>query len=156
MSAEALLPALRQFLSRRGLPRVIQTDNGTNFVSIDSNLKALYQTLDKQGSQQQISSYLSSHRIQWKRIPARFPNFGGIWETGVRSAKRLLKKMTNNLTFTYEEFNTILTQVEAVLNSRPIAPLETISEESLERSLDTRAFPGWSCTTISTDRYDIQ
>ena len=68
MSAEVFLTALRLFVSRRGLPRVIQTDNGTNFISIDSKLKALYQTLDKQESQQQISSYLSSHRIQWNRI----------------------------------------------------------------------------------------
>ena len=73
-----------------------------------------------------------THRIQWKRIPARSPNFGGIRETGVRLAKRHLKKMTNNLTFTYEECNTILAQVEAVLNSRPIAPLVAISEEGLE------------------------
>ena len=139
-------------MSRRGLPRVIQTDNGTNFVSIDSKLKALYQTLDKQESQQKISSYISSHRIQWKRIPARSPNFGGIWETGVRLAKRLLKKMTNNLTFTYEEFNTILAQVEAVLNSRPIAPLETISEEGLEALTPGHFLVGRALQSLLTDK----
>ena len=113
--------------------------------------KALYQTLDKQESQQQISSYLSSHRIQRKRIPARSPNFGGIWETGVRSAKRLLKKTTNNLTFTCEEFDTILTQVEAVLNSRPIAPLETISEEGLEALTPGHFLVGRALQSLPTD-----
>ena len=151
MSEEAFLVALRRFVSRSGLPRVIRTDNGTKFVSIDSKLTAMYQTLDKQESQQQISSYLSSHRIQWKRIPVRSPNFGGIWETGVRSAKRLLKKLTNYLTFTYEEFNKILTQVEAVLNSRPIAPLETISEEGLEALTPGHFLVGRALQSLPTD-----
>ena len=69
----------------------------------------------------------------------------------MRSAKRLLKKMTNNLTFTYEEFNTILTQVAAVLNSRPIAPLETISEEGLEAMTPVHFMVGRALQSLPTD-----
>lgn len=51
--------------------------------------------------------------------------FGGLWEAAVRSAKRLLIRTMGTHVLTYEEFTTLLTRVEAVLNSRPLTPLTT-------------------------------
>ena len=59
--------------------------------------------------------------------------------------------MTNNLIFTCEEFNTIFTQVEGVLNSRPIAPLETISEEGLEALTPGHFLVGHALQSLPTD-----
>lgn len=56
----------------------------------------------------------------WHFIPPHAPNFGGLWEAGVRSVKTHLYKVIGDSTLTYEELSTVLTQVEACLNSRPI------------------------------------
>ncbi|GFS73204.1 integrase catalytic domain-containing protein [Trichonephila clavipes] len=56
-------------------------------------------------------------------MPPRAPNFGGLWEAGVKSFKFYLKRAVGNLKMTLEEFLTIITQVEGILNSRPITPL---------------------------------
>lgn len=48
----------------------------------------------------------------------RFPTFGGLWETAVRSAKRHLRYVTGNMVFTYEENLTFFMEMEAYLNSR--------------------------------------
>ncbi|GFV23771.1 integrase catalytic domain-containing protein [Trichonephila clavipes] len=56
-------------------------------------------------------------------MPPRAPNFGGLWEAGVKSFKFYLKRAVGNLKLTLEEFLTIITQIEGILNSRPITPL---------------------------------
>ncbi|XP_075990298.1 uncharacterized protein LOC142985943 [Anticarsia gemmatalis] len=60
------------------------------------------------------------------------PNFGGLWESGVKSTKFHLKRVIGESTLTYEELSTLLTQVEACLNSRPISIISsTDSSEPL-------------------------
>ncbi|XP_062538496.1 uncharacterized protein LOC134206789 [Armigeres subalbatus] len=55
--------------------------------------------------------------------PPAAPYFGGLWETAVRSAKiHILKVIGDNLA-TIEDFNTLLVQVKACLNSRPITEM---------------------------------
>jgi len=132
LSAYAFLAALRQFVSRRGLPNSLYSDNGSNFVAVDSDLKEAYALLDSQPAKQKVATYLADHRVSWKRIPARAPNFGGLWETAVRSAKRLLKKATVNLTLSFEEFSTFILQVEAIMNGRPVVPLDAPTDDGSE------------------------
>ncbi|XP_036339944.1 uncharacterized protein LOC118749251 [Rhagoletis pomonella] len=56
-------------------------------------------------------------------IPTSAPNFGGLWEAGVKSMKYQLKRVTHDTTLTFEELYTILKQVEASLNSRPLSAM---------------------------------
>ncbi|XP_052743937.1 uncharacterized protein LOC128199251 [Bicyclus anynana] len=71
----------------------------------------------------EIAQILSIEGTTWHFIPPHSPNFGGIWEAGVRSAKTHLKKVIGDSTLTFEELSTVLAQVEACLNSRPITQL---------------------------------
>lgn len=61
--------------------------------------------------------------ISWHFIPPSAPHFGGLWEAGVKSVKHHLRRVIGDHTLSFEEFSTLLCQIEACLNSRPIAPL---------------------------------
>ena len=58
-------------------------------------------------------------------IPPRAPHFGGLWETGVKAVKLHLKKIIGNKLLSHEEFLTLVVQIEAVLNSRPLLPMSS-------------------------------
>ena len=120
LTTDAFIAALRRFISRRGKPSLIQSDHGTNFVGANKELNELYAFLQDQKAQTLISQFCTSQRIQWKFIPERSPHFGGIWEAAVKSLKFHLKRVTANVKMTFEECCTILTQIEACLNSRPL------------------------------------
>ena len=68
------------------------------------------------------SEFCSSQNIEWKFIPEHFPHFGGLWEAAVKSMKTQLKRVIGDTKLTFEEFATVLTQVEACLNSCPLVP----------------------------------
>ena len=55
--------------------------------------------------------------VQWKFIPERAPHFSGIWESAVKSMKTHLRRIVSNVKLTFEEFSTVLAQIEACLNS---------------------------------------
>lgn len=120
LSTDAYLLALKRFVSRRGKPSHIFSDNGKNFVGL-MNLFSKF--LSK--CSQNIIDYATSQDIKFSFIPPYAPHFGGLWEAGVKSCKHHLRRVVGNLHLTYEEFNTVLTQVEAVLNSRPLSPMST-------------------------------
>ncbi|XP_063362899.1 uncharacterized protein LOC134651727 [Cydia amplana] len=120
LSTDSFILSLRRFISRRGRPREIFCDNGRNFV----------------GAAKEISDYLTSNSdtvcnfaanegIQFKFQPAYAPHFGGLWEAGVKSAKFHLNRILGNAHLTYEELATLFSQVESILNSRPLCPLSS-------------------------------
>ncbi|GFU16846.1 integrase catalytic domain-containing protein [Trichonephila clavipes] len=121
LTTDAFLATLKRFVARRGKCATISSDNAKNFVGANRELKRLHNLL--KFPEEKLSSYLSSEGISWNFMPPRAPNFGGLWEAGVKSFKFYLKRTVGNLKMTLEEFLTIITQIEGILNSRPITPL---------------------------------
>ena len=58
-------------------------------------------------------------------IPSRAPHFGGLWEAGVKAVKLHLKKIMGNTILSYEEFLTLVIQIEGILNSRRLSPVSS-------------------------------
>ena len=123
LSTDAFIACLRRFISRRGKPSLLWSDHGTNFVGAASEIKELVKFLESQKNQEKISTFCSVQNIQWKFIPEHSPHFGGLWEAAVKSFKAHLRRVVGNVKLTFEELTTVLTQIEACLNSRPLVAL---------------------------------
>ena len=77
LTTEAFLATLRRFVSRRGKPSLIWSDNGPNFVGADRELRDLFTFLKQQQTDSLISDFCSSQHIIWRFIPKHSPHFGG-------------------------------------------------------------------------------
>ena len=129
LSSEAFIAALKRFLARRGLPSHIHSDCGTNFVGASKQLKEFHQLVSSKQFNEDVSCALSKENIQWGFNPPGAPHFGGLWEAGVKSVKTHLYKIIGSQKLTYKEMVTVLTQVEACLNSRPLTEIQSNPNE---------------------------
>lgn len=120
MTTAAFIAALQRFVSRRGLIRELHSDNGSNFRGARSELHEVYVLFRDHCAVHDIESFCQTKEIVWHFIPPEAPEFGGLWEAAVKSTKYHLKRILKETPLTFEEFYTLLTQVEAILNSRPL------------------------------------
>ncbi|XP_038106811.1 uncharacterized protein LOC119766378 [Culex quinquefasciatus] len=125
LTTEAFLAALQRFVSRRGVPRRIHSDNGTNFKGAKTELHELYVLFNERTFNDRVQMYCQPKEITWSFIPPGAPNFGGLWEAAVKSTKYHLKRILKNAQLTFEQYATVLAEVEAVLNSRPLFATST-------------------------------
>lgn len=123
LTSECFMAALKRFCSRRGLPHTIYCDNASTFRGANRQLNELYTLCKSQAHQNAVIEYCSLKGIDFNFIPSYSPTWGGLWEAAVKSAKYHFKRIIGDLLFTYEQFNTIIIQVEGVLNSRPLTPI---------------------------------
>ncbi|UYV84373.1 hypothetical protein LAZ67_X001963 [Cordylochernes scorpioides] len=119
LSSAAFLAAFKRFISRRGKPSDIFSDNGTNFRGANNILREQFGILKASTIQ----------KFKWHFIPPSAPNFGGIWEAGIKSFKFHLLRCLKSQILKFEELSTLTTQIEACLNSRPICPLSSDSDD---------------------------
>jgi len=120
LTTDAFLACLRRFVARRGKPVLIWSDHGTNFVGAARVLTELHEFLRKQETNKTITSFCAAQGITWEFIPERAPHFGGLWEAAVKSMKNHFHRIVGNAKLTFEELTTVLCQIEACLNSRPL------------------------------------
>lgn len=112
----AFTAALRRIISRRGMIRKMVSDNGTNFVGAAKNLREIMK-------RENVESYEREFDLEWSFNPPSAPHHGGIFEAAVKSMKYHLIREIGDHALTEEEVNTLLCQIEACLNSRPLGAL---------------------------------
>lgn len=116
MSTENFLLALKRFISRRGLCKVMYSDNAKTFKRADQDLKELWKGI----KDPRLQEFFSEKGITWRFIAERAAWWGGFWERLVRSVKVILRKVLGRAKLNFEEMCTILTEAEAIINSRPL------------------------------------
>ena len=116
-TTSAFLRAFKRFISRRGIPECLLSDNAKTFKAGSKELTTLKtQILTAAESQR----FLANNGIQWKFITERAPWWGDFYERLIGLVKRRLKKTIGNTSLNVVELQTVLVEVEATLNSHPL------------------------------------
>ena len=117
LTADQFLQTLRRFIARRGTPKQILSDNAPHFHVTDEMLQSLWSTTVTCDT---VQSYLADKGITWRYIPAHAPWMGGIYERLVGMVKSCLRKSLGRAHIRMTQLATLLTEIEAIINTRPL------------------------------------
>ncbi|RVE40950.1 hypothetical protein evm_014400 [Chilo suppressalis] len=112
LSTEAFISALRRFIARRGRVKIIYSDNGSNFTGAHNLLENI--------DWNDIVLNPHCNQIKWHFSPPAAPWWGGFWERMVQMVKALLLRVLGNAKLNYVELLTVLCDIEAAINARPL------------------------------------
>ena len=116
LSTDSFISGILRFVGRRGPPRVIYSDKGTNFKGAELEvIQAL-----KLWNLEKIQGSLSRRGVEWIFNPPCASHQGGVWECLIRSTKRILRSLVGNRELNDESLRTFLVEVEKIMNDRPI------------------------------------
>lgn len=123
LDTDGFINAFRRFISRRGPPRIMRSDNGTNLRAGNKELKENIDNWNKS----QIDSFCKSISIDWKFQPPNASHFGGIFEREIRTVRKILSSMLNEYSnqtkMTDEILCTLFCEIENILNHRPLTAI---------------------------------
>ncbi|EYC34951.1 hypothetical protein Y032_1242g3778, partial [Ancylostoma ceylanicum] len=123
MTTGEFLNSFMRFVSRRGVPKIMRTDCGTNFKHGEKIIATMFEKNDITNTS--LMSYCATEKIKWLFNTPSAPWMGGVWERLVGSVKRALNKCIGRKKLAFTEMYTVLTKIEAILNTRPLTKLNT-------------------------------
>ena len=129
IDTNSFIMSLRRFICRRGIVRLLRSDNGTNFVGSQNELKEMFLSLDHSKVKSFLRSSENCDWVAWKRNPPYGSHFGGVWEREIRSTRAILNGILLNQSKSLNDgsFRTFFCEIECILNSRPLT-VENISD----------------------------
>lgn len=123
LSADSFICALRRFIARRGNVRFIRSDQGSNFVGAEREMRDELQLLMKSDSV--IKKEMLARNIEWRFNTPGASHHGGAWERLIRSTRKILNALLREQSFSEETLRTVLCEVECVMNNRPLTPVSS-------------------------------
>ena len=120
MSAEEFLLGLKRFVSQRGIPAEIISDNAYQFKAASETIYSIWRNVYESNV---VQSYVTNDRIKWKFIVELAPWMGGVYERLVGIVKRSLRKSLGHKFLTLIQLQTLLKEIEATVNSRSLVYL---------------------------------
>ncbi|XP_046966236.1 uncharacterized protein LOC124534414 [Vanessa cardui] len=127
LTSGSFIAAFRRFTSRRGHCKKLISDCGTNFIGASKELKKMFEQ-SMINLSPEIAELLAKDSTEWKFNPPGAPHMGGLWEATVKSVKFHLQRTLCETKLTYEEYVTLLYQIESCLNSRPLTTVNDNDE----------------------------
>ncbi|GFT51073.1 integrase catalytic domain-containing protein [Trichonephila clavipes] len=126
LTSQAFIAALKRFMARRGKCAKLFSDNGKNFVGASNEIKKLLEIVRK--PDEKLANYLAAEGIEWKFIPARSPNFGGLWEAAINNNDCMVKPVQCGR------------YVSSVNEQRPLAACKEKREYASKKAYETVAY----------------
>ena len=127
MDTSSFINALRRFFALRGPAKQIRSDCGTNFTGACKELQILL-TDPKEPN---VRRYLGEEGCSWIFNPPHSSHMGGAWERMIGISRRILNSMlkqTSPSRLTHEVLSTLMAEVTAIINARPLAPISSDPE----------------------------
>ncbi|KAK0136704.1 hypothetical protein N1851_027112 [Merluccius polli] len=115
LTTDSFLMSFKRFASRRGTPKTLRSDRGTNFVGGEAELRESYASMTEEARDR-----LAEKQVKFEFNPPNAPHFGGAWEREIRSVKNILRTVLGQQVPTDEVLETVLVEIEGILNSRPL------------------------------------
>ena len=118
LDTDSFINCLYRFMARRGEPRLLRSDNGTNFVPAERELRKEMEAWNND----RIQEAMSQRGIRWLFNPPAASHMGGVWERQIRSVRRILFAIMTEQVPTSEMLTTLLVVAEGIINYRPLTP----------------------------------
>ena len=144
LDTESFLGAYSRFVNRRGRPDSVFSDNGTNFVGAERELRNQIEGWNDY----HIDDNMKQRATEWFFNPPTASHMGGAWERMIRSTRKILRALTSERSLTDEQLHTFLTECERVMNNRPLTAvsddprdLQALTPSMLLGSADNHDLP---------------
>lgn len=125
LDTSSYINALRRFISRRGRPKLIRSDNGTNLTSSNRELREAISEFNSAP----VAKFCQQQQVEWQFQPPFASHHGGVFEREIRTIRKILNSMlkdfTNQVTLTDDLLSTLMCEIENILNSRPLTTVTT-------------------------------
>ena len=128
MDTSSFICALRRFFALRGPASLLRCDRGTNFIGGKSELDEAMKEMD----QRRLERYVKDQGCEWLFNPPYASHFSGAWEQQIGTIRRVLDAMFLELggsQLTHELLVTLMAEVMAIVNARPITTVLSDTDE---------------------------
>ena len=111
LDTDSFVQAFRRIIARRENIRTIYSDNRSNTIGADNELKGPFEEMDNE-KVQAFTQEFGGDWIKLKRNPPVVSYMGGVWERQIRSARRILSSLLQTHGKTFDEESLLILMVE--------------------------------------------
>ena len=93
LEANSFINAFVRFCARKGVPEKVRSDNSTNFVAGERELREAMQSWNDDSK---VKAHLLQRETKWDFNPPAASHMGGIWERQIRTVRKVLKSSSGS------------------------------------------------------------